>query len=285
MLEDTLRHETPDAVLRCVLCMIYGESKADTEAEAANRMALDGLRFSKAKLDAARASIARSRALKESGRKESLLSYVFPLLRFHDRWSELTREDFQYYFTRRQLSVNGFVMRCDVRPPGWIPDAPLLPNYDFSALAWECLDRIRSLCEEKGIQLLLFKAPSLTPHWYPEWDAQIADYAGAHGLHYLNALDHLDDIGLNFDLDTYDEGLHLNLSGAEKMARYLGAWLELDDLRGDPELGAAWAVKGERYRALQKAQEDEIARDGEVKTFFVPEITTPAFGHPSIGGE
>ena len=32
--------------------------------------------------------------------EESFLSYVFPLLRFHSRWSELKAEDFAYAFKK-----------------------------------------------------------------------------------------------------------------------------------------------------------------------------------------
>jgi hypothetical protein len=266
ILEDTLRHETPQAVLLSVLCMIYGEP----QNEAYNRMALDGLPLSKAKLDAARASMLPG---------ETLLSYVFPILRFHSRWSELSREDLRYYFAgaRRQLSINGFVMRCDVKAADEPPGAPLLPNYGFSEMAWEYLGKITALCEERGVQLLLYKAPSLAPHWYDEWDRAIADYARKRGLPYLNALEKIGEIGLDFQADTYDAGLHLNLRGAEKMSRYLGGWLRqscpaLEDRRGNAALSGVWAVKTAQYRAMRAAQEREIAEDGAVKTFFVPKV-------------
>jgi len=268
MLEDALRYETPKAVLLSVLGMIYREPQPDSEPY--NRMALDGLRLSRTKLEAARASILP---------QEEFWSYLFPLLRFHSRWSELTREDLRYYFTsaRRQVSISGFVMRSDAKAAGWIPDPPLLPRYEFSAMAYDYLDKIRNLCQAKGIQLLLFKAPSLAPYWYPEWEQQIVEYAHKHGLPYLNALEKTGEIGLDFAADTYDMGLHLNRQGAEKMSRYLTPWLRqncpaLEDQRGDAGLSAAWAVKTAQYRAMQAAQEREIAEDGAVKTFFVPEI-------------
>ena len=277
MLEDALRYETPKAVLLSVLCMIYGEPQKETY----NRMTIDGMRLSRTKIDAARVSMLP---------EEEFLSYLFPLLRFHSRWSELGREDLQYFFSRRQISINGFVMRCDSKAAGWTPEPPMLPNYAFGGLAWEYLDKIRGLCEASGIQLLLFKAPSLTPHWYAQWDQQIVDYAQEHGLQYLNALDTLDEIGLDFEVDTYDAGLHLNRQGAEKMARYLGGWLRescpaLVDQRGDAALAAAWEVKIWQYRTMRAAQEREITEyramqealgleiveSEAVKTFFVPE--------------
>jgi len=265
MLADALRYETPKVVVLSVLAMMYGEPQKETY----NRMALDGLRWSRAKLDAVRASMLP---------EESFASYVLPLLRFHSRWSELSRNDWRYYFAKRQVGVAGFVMRSDVLPvpEGWAPTPKLLPSYDFGPKAWEYLDKITALCGEKGIQLVLFKAPSLTPHWYAEWDEQIVQYALEHGLDYLNALDKRDEIGIDFERDTYDAGLHLNRQGAEKMARYLGGFLlehcpALSDRRGDAALDRDWAAKAARYHAMQAAQAREIAASGKVETLFVPE--------------
>jgi hypothetical protein len=253
-------------VVLSVLAMMYDEPQKETY----NRMALDGLRWSRAKYEAIRASVLP---------EESVASYFLPLLRFHGRWNELDRTDRQYYFTKRRVGVAGFVMRSDVLPvpAGWEPTPRLLPSYDFGPKAWEYLDKITALCGEKGIQLVLFKAPSLTPYWYPQWDEQIADYARQHGLAYLNALDKTGEIGLDYTLDTYDAGLHLNRRGAEKMARYLGGYLRencpgLIDRRGDEAFDREWAAKAAQYHAMRAAQEREIAATGEVATFFVPEI-------------
>jgi len=264
MLEDALRCETPKVVLLSVLAMMYGEPQKETY----NRMALDGMRWSRTKLEAIRASMMED---------ESLASYALPLLRFHGRWSELDQTDWQYYFTKRQVGIAGFAMRSDVLPVDWIPDPKLLPDYAFGEKAWEYLDKMTELCKEKNIQLVLFKAPSLMPYWYDEWDAQIADYAQEHDLAYLNALDIIDEIGLDYALDTYDAGLHLNRQGAEKMARYLGRYLmehcpALEDRRGEEALDSDWSIKSAQYYAMQAAQEKEISETGEVGTLLVPEV-------------
>jgi hypothetical protein len=253
-------------VVLSVLAMKYDRPANDIEPY--NRMVLDGMRWSRTKVDAIRASMLP---------EEDFASYVLPLLRFHNRWSELDRGDFRYFFTRRQVSIAGFLMRSDVRPAGWIPYPYLLPNYDFGDTAWEYLEKIAYLCEQNGIQLVLYKAPSLTPHWYEQWDEQIAQYARERGLAYLNALDKIDEIGLDYQQDTFNGGLHLNRQGAEKMARYLGGYLQencpaLTDRRGEPSFDRDWAVKCAQYYAMQAAQEREIAETGKVETLLVPEI-------------
>ena len=104
------------------------------------------------------------------------------------------------------------------------------------------LDRIRELCKEKGIKLLLVKAPSVSPVWYDVWEKQITDYADQYGIDYINYLKLVDEIGINFAEDTYDEGLHMNYAGAIKCANHWGKYrvrhYGLKKLRSDQELSA-----------------------------------------------
>ena len=80
------------------------------------------------------------------------------------------------------------------------------------------------------------KAPSLVPHWYDEWDAQVVDYAEKNGLLYINVLAAADEIDIDYKLDTFDAGMHMNLTGAEKVTEYIGGILtekySLTDHRG-----------------------------------------------------
>ena len=65
------------------------------------------------------------------------------------------------------------------------------------------------------------------------------EYAKEHDLAYYNFLELTEQVGLDYQTDTYDAGLHLNLSGAEKMARYFGTILreefQIPDHRGEAE--------------------------------------------------
>ncbi len=76
---------------------------------------------------------------------------------------------------------------------------------------------MRTLCESHGTQLVLIKAPSLYPIWWEEWEEQMEDYARKYDLLYVNLLEAQAEIGLDWETDTYDAGLHLNIHGAEKL--------------------------------------------------------------------
>ena len=173
LLEDALRYETPKVVVFNVLAMKYNEP----QSEAYNRMSIDGMKMSASKIGAIRASMTE---------EEHMLDYIFPILRYHSRWSDLSSEDVKYMFHKEKVSHNGYYMRVDVRPAEDFPEPEKLSDYTLGDKAVEYLDRMRMLCEEKGIDLVLVKSPSLYPYWYDEWDEQIVNYAEKYGLDYFN---------------------------------------------------------------------------------------------------
>lgn len=258
LLEETLGYETPEVVVFNVLSMKYGEP----QSEAYNRLNLDGMRWSAAKLGAVRASMTE---------EEDFLSYVFPLLRYHSRWSELGWEDVTGMFRRESVSHGGFLMRADVKAAGAIPEGRPLADYQFDETCYRYLDRMTALCAEHGVQLVLIKAPSLYPYWYSQWDEQMEAYAREHNIPYLNFLDKIDEVGLDFSQDTYDGGLHLNLSGAEKLTRWFGRWLtencNLPDHGDDADIQALWTRRAERYHAMAADQARELAELGYLKSY------------------
>ena len=77
------------------------------------------------------------------------------------------------------------------------------------------------------------------------------EYAKEHDLVYINFLELTEECGLDFSTDTYDGGLHLNLSGAEKATRWLGSFLRdevgLKSRRGEDTLEAVWKEKLTAY--------------------------------------
>ena len=248
LLEDTLRYEKPDVVIFNVLAMQYDRP----QREAYNRMTLEGMKWSLSKVRSIKASMTED---------ESFSDYVFPILRYHSRWSEIGAEDFAYMFRREKVSHNGYYMRVDVKPAENVPEGKILADYRFGENAYDYLDRMTKLCAENDIQLILVKAPSLYPYWYDEWEEQMEEYAEKNGLLYINFLELTQETGLDFSQDTYDGGLHLNLSGAEKITAYLGQILReeagLQDRRGEQALAESWQEKIALYEDARAEQEKE----------------------------
>lgn len=245
ILEDTLRYETPDVAIFNIQSLQFDES----QNEAYNRMTLEGMRWSSSKVDAIYASMKP---------EERFLDYVFPILRYHSRWSQLTSGDVKYMFDTEKVSHNGYYMRVDVKPAVNVPEGRILGDYSFGENAWKYLDMMRELCREKGVRLILIKAPSLYPYWYPEWEEQVEAYAEEYGLTYINFLELTEETGIDYNTDTYDAGLHMNLSGAEKLSLWLGRFLRteagLEDRRGEEKLQEIWKGKIADYEAEKEEQ-------------------------------
>lgn len=260
MLEETIKYEKPDVVVYNVYSMMHSKP----ESEAYNRMTLDGMKWSKSKINSIKASMTP---------EESFVSYVFPLLRYHSRWNDLKAEDFKYLFHRDKKTFAGYLMRADVKPFVNAPAFPALIDTDFAQVDYDYLDKIKNICNDNGIQLVLIKAPTLVPHWYDEWDEAMVKYAKDNNLFYINFLyeDILAESGVDFTTDTYDAAQHLNVYGAEKMSEYFGKILvdkyKFTDYTSDSKVKAEWEdiVKG--YKAELKAQQDYIEKNGSLKGY------------------
>ena len=245
VLKETFEYESPKVVVYNVNAMRYGQPVS----EAYNRLTIDNLKWSDEKVNLIRASMTE---------EETFLSYVFPILRYHSRFDELTAEDISYLFSRKQTTWNGHLINQEVSPMGSLPARRPLADYQFPDICYDYLDRIRLLCEENGAELILIKAPSQYPYWYEEYETQIQEYATKHGLTYYNFLNDAEAIGLDYAQDTYDGGSHLNLTGATKLTNWFGEILSREhgvaDHRGDGAIAAEYEEKLALYDEEIKKQ-------------------------------
>ena len=141
-------------------------------------------------------------------------------------------------------------------------------DYQFGDNAYHYLDKLTKLCKDNGVELILVKAPTLYPYWYDEWEEQIVDYANKNDLTYINFLELQDEIGIDWNTDTYDGGLHLNLAGAEKLSKYFGKILVEDfkvpDRRSDKKLQSYWKGVNEHYHQEIARQRSNLEKYGSV---------------------
>ena len=79
---------------------------------------------------------------------------------------------------------------------------------------------------------------------------------------YINFLELIEETQLDFSQDTYDGGLHLNLSGAEKITKYLGQVLSeevgLTNRKNEADLSEIWKKKITEYESEQERQYKEL---------------------------
>ena len=96
-------------------------------------------------------------------------------------------------------------------------------------------------------------------------------FAKENNITYINFLNVVDEIGIDYSTDTFDGGLHLNLSGAEKFSLYLGKILSetygVADQRENAEIKKIWDEKVVFYYAMKADQEREMEEYGYLKSY------------------
>lgn len=210
LLYEVFEYEIPEIVVFNVLSLKYGEP----QKEEYNRLTLDGMKNSSIKHNAIKASITKD---------ESVLSYYFPILRYHLRWKDLTKDDYIYAFYDEKVSHNGYLMMTNIEPKVENREPEGLIDYNLPEICFEYLDKMYTLCKNNGAELILIKAPtnSYNYWWYDEWDKQVLEYAKSLGISYYNFIGN-EEIGIDWSTDTYDAGVHLNVYGAQKLTSYFG---------------------------------------------------------------
>lgn len=182
--------------------------------------------------------------------EEWAMNYI-PVVRGHDIWKSLIT-DKKY----PEENYKGFAFRYDV-------NAYEKGNYMFETeekqkipdRVIQYMESIMDLCKEHNTSLFLLSTPSPLNYNYRKHNS-IASYAKENGLDYLDMNLKLQEIGIDWKTDSLDKGDHLNVSGAEKVTRYLGKYLgeqyELPDHRKE-EKYSQWRKELEEYN--KKADE------------------------------
>ena len=245
-LEEALRFQSPKVVVLDMLMLYeYEHTEPLNCEESRTRKAFDAMQWSKIKWRAVN-DIAR---LDE---KQTVLSYLFTNIRYHARWTELGEQDFTYRELEKHYELKGYAPSGDMVDFEWYTP---FSEGDTDACAQtvplmqEYLDRIVRLCDEKGITLVLAKAPA------DGWDCSkhnaVAEYAAAHNLMFIdfNEKKVFEDCDFVFTQNMNDR-THANIWGAEKMSLYLTEKLgENEELTGNDD--AQWSETAAYYQRVK----------------------------------
>lgn len=206
----------------------------------------------------------------------SYMEYLVPLYAYHERWEELTEIDFR---TNEADSVYCYKGQSPMvkTVDGNLPDDYMVTESENEEdKSFEIVDelaedykKIIALCEEKGIKVVMVKTPGATWNMYKH--QKIAEFASAQGISFIdfNMPDIQKEIDFNAQTDFCDSGKHPNITGAQKMSDYLGAYLksicDLPDRRTDPAF-ESWGKAYDQYACLLNAA--ELARETNLIGFL-----------------
>ncbi len=179
--------------------------------------------------------------------------YYFTLGKYHTRWSELTRADFEPEYNKQK----GAEMAINVAPP---QDYELLYEFETMDETGDGFGYLRMMiddCRRRGIDVLLVHLP------YP---ATVQDQLAANTVANIaqqKEVDYIDFVNLDtvvdYETDSFDGFSHLNPSGARKVTDYLGQYItthyDIADHRGDADY-AAWNTMYDEYQRLKAGYVD-----------------------------
>ena len=133
--------------------------------EASYRKGLDYLPLNANKWEAIQSHVAWAEKREQEQNGEAAptaLSYVLPIIAYHDRWNQLEKADFTYWREDRTDPYRGFSIQTNQGAKGTYE--PL--DEDVSAAlaqpepeAMEAFTNLVSLCKERNIDLILLKTP------------------------------------------------------------------------------------------------------------------------------
>lgn len=167
---------------------------------------------------------------------------IMPILEYHDRWKSLNASDFSGSVKATWTdSKKGYRAHDEIEPAtteGYMEHTDEVE--EMPTLNQWYLSSIIDMCRDRGAQVVLLSTPS-TKNW--SWERHnaverfLADRPHLSDVTYLDLNLEQEAVPIDWDLDTFDRGDHLNITGACKVSAYMGPWLKerygLTDHRGD----------------------------------------------------
>lgn len=201
-----------------------------TPKESYYRKAFDAMHFSEVKCQAVKDHV--------SGFRE-FMSYMVPVLAYHDRWKNLTEVDFTElnytvpcYMRGYNITTEKLIDRVsgtqDIVTPSYIlKDNSRSTIFDEQSLSY--LEQMYLFCREHQLQLILMKTPVGTKsklNWTDSDHVGVQKLADDYGIDFLdfNYKPLIDELGYDHANDSR-EGIHLNYYGAGKLTDWFGKYL------------------------------------------------------------
>ena len=216
-------------------------------------------------MDCMRPSLTKWQDVKEIARidpTQNALSYFLPNLRYHTRWTELGEDDFTESAMIDHGGIKGFTVlgggvdESQTYTPFTEADAATAEADAMVGSAAEYLDKIVSLCSEKGIDLILTNIPCAEPIGRY---ASTKQYADAHGVPYYDFNEETYYYAINYD-PTRDLLSHPSYFGAEKITNFFGQLLTETYVIA-PREDASFIKSGENYQHQLKNIQLQYASD------------------------
>lgn len=219
LLSESLEKQSPELVV--LLCDNIFMDYDYVEREGDLRRALDGMKMSKHKFRIVS-------EVTEADDRQTLLSYMFPLFRYHERWKEINWAEAEPKPLMKHSFKKGNVYLRGGEPlayPVNFMEPSEVETPDFNENAKEYIEKSICLCKEKNIPVVMIHLPKMS--WSFEQSMAMENFAKEMDVAYLDFDRHEIRNQLNLDttVDYYDQG-HMNLLGSIKLSQWFGKYLD-----------------------------------------------------------
>ena len=246
-LKEALNYQKPSAVvLDTFMLYTFEPSEVLNTSEAFTRMAMDSMRWSKVKWEAIHDICRLDPA-------QSVNSYIFQNVRFHNRWMDLNENDFKFLSLENHYELKGFSALSQRGEAGSDHEPILVTNPESYAepeeLMMNYLDKIVALCDENEIDLILTKAPSSS--WDEYRHNTVQQYANENNLEFCDFNEYIAYEGSKFNWNKdMNDGWHTNIWGARKLSKYMAKILQDDYAVAGGHYDAQWADTEDYYQSI-----------------------------------
>lgn len=211
------------------------------------------------------------------------LEYLLPIIRFHDRWTQLRKVDFHYLLDGVNKSFGSSTF---FRNSTNVSSSYRTTNRTtiLSETMQSALNSLLEYCDTEQLNVLFVLSPGLKTN---EQDIavinSIKEIVEFHGYPVLSLQPSVEEINLDMTKDYYDDA-HTNIHGAIKTTDYLSRYLienySFEDKRGDPAYSSwdeAYASYTEQYASAYTL---DVEWEGEPRDFTLaaPTVKTAVNG-------
>jgi hypothetical protein len=218
-LVEALRSQKPKLVVLDAISLFY-DFDVDKE-ETALRQSIDPLKLSIPKLELIYQVVSNSE-------RQSFISYIFPIFRYHSRWKQISISDFIYPKLRQYNSFKGQYVTKNITAINVNPD--LMAESQTEDIEFKesklYIEKVIELCKEEGIPVVLVSLPRFTTYDY-EKHIEIKELSNKYDLTFIDY--NYDDLYKLSSIDPktdFSDPNHLNIYGSKKISENLGLILK-----------------------------------------------------------
>lgn len=188
------------------------------------------------------------------------LPYYFDIMLYHENWENLTADNFRYFDNKEPIPSKSW-FNIDRNKPIIRPELDqVTEEVPIAEEPQKTLYSLMEKCKEKNVDVLFVATPWQIGEEHEKENNWLKRVVEENGFQFLDANRYYDEIGLDFDVDFYNEN-HTNTIGAKKFTEFIAEYImEHYDLKPDysDEVIKSWE------KAARQDREDYIENEAEI---------------------